>query len=133
MASPNPDLNDVITSAVKARVEASVLEALSGDEYFGQMIATSLSRPVEVPSQKGYGKDTIPFMSHVLESTIRQAVQDAVRRLVIEQASDIEDAVRKELKRSVSDLAKQLVGSVSSAAESAYGINVELKYRGRGD
>lgn len=132
MNAPNADLNDVITSAVKARVEASVLEALSGDEFFGKFITNALAAPVEIPDpDRGYGKIRVPYVTYVLEETVRSAVMSATKRLVAEQAELIEEAVRKELRRSASDLAKQLVGSMSDAADRAYGIKVELQYPSR--
>lgn len=120
------DLNDVITSAVKARVEVSVLEALSGDQFYGQMVASALAQRIEV--RNGYDTRKTTFLAHTLESVIRESVQNAAKRLIVEQAAEIEEAVRKELRKSSADIAKQLVGSVSKAAESAYGIRVELKF-----
>jgi hypothetical protein len=129
--TPSNDLNDVIVSAVNARVETAVLEALSGDEFFGRMVAATLAQKIEVPDG-GYSRRKTTFLAHTLETVIQQAVQDATKRLVTEEAAAIEEAVRKELRRSSGDLAKQLVGSMSDAAEKVYGIKVELQYPGRG-
>lgn len=127
MSAPTGDLNDVIVSAVNARIETAVLEALSGDEFFGRMVTATLQKTVEV-KDSSYRTRTTTFLSHVLETVVQKAVQEATRRLVAEQTDAIEDAVRKELRKSSADIAKQLVGSMSKAAESAYGVRVELQF-----
>lgn len=130
--STTPDLNDIITSAVHARVEASVLEALSGDHTFGKMVTAALQRPVEIPDpDRGYGKVRVPYVTHLLETTIRTAVADAVKRMVDESHEELEEAVREELKRSRGKIAEQLVSQVSQVAQSARGIKVELQYPSR--
>lgn len=131
MTDPTGDLNNVITSAVNARIETAVLEALSGDQFFGRLVAVALQREISVRDSSGYRDRKTTFLAHVLESTIRQATEDAARRLVLEQADDIEEAVRKELRRSSSEIAKQLVGAVTEKAKETYGIKVELQFPGR--
>jgi hypothetical protein len=132
MSNPTSDLNDVIVSAVNARIETAVLEALSGNEFFGKMVTAALHQPVEVAERfDRYSKRKTTFLAHTLESVIQKAVAEATRRLVAERAEMIEAAVREELGKSASEIAKQLVGSVSRAAESPYGIKVDLQFPGR--
>ena len=42
----NDDINQIIESAVNARVEAAVLEAMSSSEVMGRFVTAALSKPV---------------------------------------------------------------------------------------
>jgi hypothetical protein len=122
------DLNDVITSAVNARVETAVLEALSGDEFFGRMVTAALHQVVEVKDDGGFRTRKTTFLRHTLETVTRDAVKSATARLVAQEAERIEEAVAAELRRSSDAIARQLVDSVANAAENPYGIAVSLKF-----
>lgn len=127
MADIEDDLNKTIRSAVNARVEAAVMAALSGDEVIGAMVAAALQQQVEVPSERGYGKEKVPFMVHAVRSAIRSATKDAVAKVITEETPLIEDEVRKAFKRSAATLADSLVSSLAESCRSAYGVSVELR------
>ena len=121
------DLNNVISAAVNARVETAVLEALSGHETIGKMVVAALQQPVEVQSRNGYGKDKVPFLNHLLSSTIRAAAENAVRAVLVEEQQNIEDEVRKHIRRQAPEIAQKMAGQLVEAASKSYGINVSLR------
>lgn len=127
-ANPVPDLNETIVSAVKARIEAELLSALSGDEAFAPLVAAALQQPVKV-SNDSYRNETEPYLTHVLRLTIQQATKEAVAKLVTEEIGSIEDAVRKALRRDVAQIANTLSQSLVDSAAKGYGVNVELSLR----
>lgn len=133
-ATPGPegDLNSVIANAVNARVEAQVLAALSGDEVLGRYVMAALNQPVQLPKPgSSYDKITVTFLNATLQKAVQAAVEQAVRAVVSDEVTAIEDAVRKELRRKIATVAEQLVGSLSKAAESPYGIKVDLNWPSR--
>lgn len=121
------DLNTIIVSAVNARVESAVAAALSGDEVMGRYVTAALQRQVEVPSPNGYGKDRVPFMSHVIESAVRDAAEAAVRKFIAEQHEVFETEVRKHLRKAAPEFAQKMVGQLVETASRAYGIQVSLR------
>lgn len=131
-ADPTNDLNSVITSAVQARIEAEVTAALSGSELMGQYVAAALHQQITVKAS-GYGRDRqTTFLKEVIDKAIQAAVRSAVEKLIAEETEEIEKAVSAELKNRRGEIAKDLVGSLQKAAESTYGVTVELKMPGRG-
>lgn len=125
----NEDLNQIIASAVNARVEGAVLAALAGDETIGAMVVAALQQQVEVPSRGGYGKDRVVFLNHLIASAIRSAAKRAVEQVMIDEAQTIEDEVRKHIKRQAPEIAQKLAGQLADAASQTYGITVELNMR----
>lgn len=121
------DLNAVIASAVNARIEAAVAQALSGDEVMGRYVTAALQRQVEVPSRNGYGKDRVPFLSHVIEQAVRDATKRAVEKYLVEEHDALEAEVRKALRRSAPAIAEKMVGQVAEVASRGYGIQVSLR------
>lgn len=126
-AAVEDDLNSVIASAVNARVEAAVAAALSGDDVMGRYVTAALQRQVEVPSRGGYGKDRVPFLSHVIESAVRDATKVAVQKFLADEHEVLELEVRKALRRSAPEIAATMVGQVAKVAGSGYGIQVSLR------
>lgn len=132
MADATQDLNQIMISAVQARIESEVAAAMAGDEFVGRLVTAALMQPVEVQDPRSmYGKIKVPFLTDVLNKTIQAATKNAVVRLISEQEDEIEQAVRKELKASTAEIAKQLVGSVRKATQDSYGVKVELQFPGR--
>lgn len=129
MTAIETDLNSVISSAVNARIEAALVGALSGDEVIGRYVTAALTQPIEVGSS--YNKRKTTFIKHTLDAAMQDIAKAAVARVLTEEVGEIEAAVRKELRANISAIAQQLVGSVTKAAESPYGITVELKYPSR--
>lgn len=121
------DLNETIRSAVNARIEAAVLEALSGDEAIGKMVVAALQQPIEVPNSRMYSKDKVPYLSHVLANAIRDATKSVVERLLLEEQELIEAEVRKCLRRQAPELASTMVGHIVDTASRSYGVQVSLR------
>ena len=121
------DLNTIIVSAVNARVESAVAAALAGDEVMGRYITAALQRQVEVPSANGYGKDRVPFMSHIVESAVRDATKAAVSKFISEQHEVFETEVRKHLRKAAPEFAQKMVGQLVETASQNYGIQVSLR------
>lgn len=125
------DLNRVISAAVNARVETAVMEALSGDQTIGKMVVAALQQHVEVPTGNGYGKARVPFLNHLLQTTIRKAAEAAVAKVLVDEATLIEEEVRKHLKRQAPEIAATLAGNLVDAASKSYGVNVTLRMPGQ--
>lgn len=119
------DLNQTITSAVNARIEAQVLAAMSGDEVLGQMVASALNQPVKV-TKDSFSRDTEPYVTHLLRQVIQDATHLAVTRLVAEERDMIEEEIRKALRRDVKRISESLTNSLVDAADRGYGIKVDL-------
>lgn len=121
------DLNSVIVAAVNARVEAAVASALAGDEVMGRYVTAALQRPVEVPSARGYGKETKPFLSHVIEAAVREAAKTAVQKFLVDEMSSFEDEIRKAVRRTAPQIAERMAGQLAERAATSYGIQVSLR------
>lgn len=126
MSTTNDDLSQVIVAAVNARVEATVAEALAGDEMIGKYVTAALMQEIEIGT--GYRARKTTFLRNAIDGAMRSATEAAVKRVVADEAPAIERAVRAQLLSSVDRIAAQLVGSVADAAERPYGIRVELDY-----
>lgn len=132
MTNLETDLNSVIANAVNARIEAQVAQALMGDEIIGQYVSAALTQVIEIPKpHSSYDKIKVTYIKNVLDKAIQEATQTAVRRVLSEEVDAIEAAVRKELRASIGVIAQQLVGSISKAVESPYGIKIDLSYPSR--
>lgn len=130
MTNPiDSDLNQVIVSAVNARVEAAVAAAMSGDEVMGKYVAAALNQPVEIPDGTSYGKKRVPFLRNVINNAIRDAAKAAVTQVVTEQRPAIEAAVRASIAERLGDLANNLVDGLAKTSASPYSVNVALKFR----
>jgi hypothetical protein len=125
------DLDATITSAVNARVEAAVAAALSSDDFMSSYITAALRQTVEVPSANGYGKDKVTFLHKVVSESVRTAVGEAIRRHIKDDTDALERIVVDELRRQRELIARQLVASLTDAADKAYGIKVDLVMPGR--
>lgn len=121
------DLDATIASAVNARVEASVAAALSGDDFMGKYVTAALRQTVEVQAANGYSKDKVSLLHKVVSDSVRAAVVEAIRKHIKEDNDALERIVVDELRRQRSLIAKQLVASLTNAADKAYGIEVNLK------
>lgn len=134
MASDKPiegDINQIIASAVNARVEAQVLAALSGDEVIGRLVTAALTEQVPATNDR-YDSKKLPYLTKIVRDAIKQATADALRRLIAEEMSVIEEEIRKALRRDIKGIAGQLAGQLASKAAQTYGVTVELKFPDRG-
>lgn len=126
--SATSDLDQVIASAVNARIEAEVTRALSGDEVIGKMVTAALTQPIEVKDHNGYGRRTTTYLRETLNNAMREATKAAVRKVMTEEHDAIEAAVRRELRDRIDALAVQLVDSAVKSVEKPYGVTVNLEY-----
>lgn len=124
---PDADLNATIAAAVNARVESAVLAAFSGDDTLGTYVTAALQRPVEVPSPRGYGKDQVPFMHHLITQSIQDATKRAVQKMLLEEQEAIETAVRDQMAEAIPEFAKQMVGQLVKRGTETYGVQVSLR------
>lgn len=127
MGDPTLDLNETIAAAVKARVEAEMMKALSGDETIASFVTAALQQNVQY--ELNYRKVTEPYLTHVLRKTIQDATKAAVVALIAEEAPAIEAEIRKALKRETSSIAQALTRSLVDTAGKGYGFNVNLELR----
>lgn len=129
MTDVTSDLNQVITSAVQARIEAEVAAALSGSDLMAQYVSAALNQTIEVGDR--YRSTKITYLRHTIDEAIRGATKAAVAKVIAEELPAIEQAVTTELRKNVKVIAKTLTGKVGELAESAYGIKVEMQYASR--
>lgn len=124
MTSLDKDLNETITSAVNARVEAAVAAALLNDESFTKFVTAALHHPVKTDS---YSRETKSYISHLLEKTIEAKTKEVVAEEIAGAAEQIRDEVRKALRKSIGVIADQLVdGFVENASGRHPSIKVEF-------
>lgn len=123
------EIDKAITHAVNARIEAEVAKALSGDEVIGQYVAAALQQQVEVRRNGGYRTEKVPFLHEVLRQAIQEATKEAVRNMIAEELPTLENEVRKALRRQVTGIAESLANSLTKAASTAYGVNVEMSLK----
>ena len=124
------DLNATIASAVNARIEAQVAEAMSGDAVLGRYIQSALRQTVEVNKRDGsYGKERVTFLSATLGDAIRDATKAAVAAYFAQHADDLEAEVAKALRRNSKDIAVTLIESLTAAAAKPYGVNVAMSLK----
>jgi deoxyribose-phosphate aldolase len=130
MASDNAtgDLNQVISSAVQARIETEVAAALSGSELMSQYVAAALRQKIDVKADGGYRTRETTFLRETIDKAIQSATKAAVAKVIVEEAEAIEAAVATEIRRGVKDIAKRLTTQLAEKAAEAYGVTVELKY-----
>lgn len=125
------DLNQVIASAVQARIETEVASALAGSDLMTQYVAAALHQKIMVKDRNSYRDRETTYMRETIDQAIREATKAAVAKVMAAEAEAIEQQVATELRKNIKGIASQLVGKLADAAESAYGVSVELKYAGR--
>lgn len=119
------DLNGAIVAAVNARVEAAVLAALSGDDVMGRLVTVALMQRVEVPKRDGsYGKEHVPWVSALLDETIRKAAREAVTKVVEDQRPAFEAAIAKALVDQRKNVAAQLVTALMPNRNGYMSVNL---------
>lgn len=114
--SQNEDINQIIASAVNARVEAAVVEALASDGAIRAYVTAALNQPAS-DRYEDRGKT---FLRRLLERTIEQQTQ----AVVVEEIKIAEDAIRKEiraaLKKSIGVITDSLVDGFVASASGRY-------------
>lgn len=128
MSSPiDGDLNQVIVSAVNARVEAAVAAAMSGDEVMGKYVAAALNQQIEVGNS--YNRKQTTFLRHTIDNAMRDAAKVAVAEAIAEQKSVIVAAVKDSIVERLGLLANNMVDALADTATNPYAISVDVKYR----
>jgi hypothetical protein len=125
------DLNQVIASAVQARIETEVATALSGSELMTQYVSAALHQKIQVEDRGSYRKRETTWLRETIDKAIREATKVAVAKVMQEEAEAIEKHVAAELRKNVKGIASTLVGKIADVADSPYGVTVELRYPGR--
>lgn len=136
MADIETDLNQTISAAVNARVEAEMMKALSGDETIGKFVLAALRQPVKKNPGAQYGaaaKETETYLTQVLRKAIQASAKAACEKFVAEEIGTIEDEVRKALRRDVRNIAEALTQNLVDSAAKAYGVNVKVDLKVRGE
>lgn len=126
--SPTADLNDIITSAVLARVEAQIAAAFTADGTFEAYVISALQQVIEIPDGTGYGKKRVPFLNHLIQEAVRKSARLAVERYMTEHTEQLARAVERELTNRTDDIAKQMVEQVATKAKETYGVQVSLRW-----
>lgn len=118
------DLNQVIASAVNAKIESQVAAALAGDEVIGQYVAAALRQEVQPDRYNSRSKTT--FLTHTLTSAIQTATKKATAELIAEQEEVIKLEVRKALRGKIGELADAMVDELKSSTGRTDGYRVNV-------
>lgn len=131
MADPTGDLNQVIASAVQARIESEVATALSGSDLMAKYVSAALHQVIEVKERGGYNTRKTTYLRETIDSAIQEATKAAIAKVVAAEAEAIEAAVTAELRKNVKAIGKSLANKLVEKTESPYGVTVELRYPSR--
>lgn len=126
MSSLGENLDATITSAVLAQVDAKVLEAFSGDETLGRMVTAALTKPVKIKDRNNYREVEVPWIEHAVADVIRGATMKAMRVALEEEQANIQDMVRKAVKRRSGEIAEQLTDAVLESSKSDFQFRIEI-------
>lgn len=124
----NEDLTDVIKSAVQARVEASVLEAMSSDGAMKAIVHAALNQTVDT----GNYREKKPLLTHLVHTTVREQAKKVVAEEIQGLEDQIRDEVRTALKKSVGVISDSLVSGFVANASGRY-PSIEVKFSGSVD
>lgn len=123
-------LDAIITKGVEAKIDAAVMQALSGDEVFANYVTAALSQKVEIKTNNSYRTREVSFLHHTVTKAIQNAVQDAVVEALAEDTLRIQEVVRKKVKASSDHIAEQFARNLADKAGNAYGFRLEMKWPG---
>lgn len=128
MTDLTDNLNDTIASAVKAQIEAKVLEALSGAQFFEKYVQSVLYSKVEITDPHDrYKKIRVNFIDNAISGVVKAAIQNATEAAVAEEREKIQDAVRRAVKRRSEDFAAQVTEGLLAATASKYSYRFDMK------
>ncbi len=122
------DLNQVIASAVQARIETEVATALAGSDLMTKYVAAALHQPISVRDSGDYRDRKTTYLREAIDNAIRAATKTAIANVVAAEAEAIEKAVAAAIRADIKGIAKSLAGKLVEAAEKPYGVSVALKY-----
>ena len=124
MSNAQTDLNEVITSAVQARIESTIAAELSSSDIYGKCVTAALTKPIEVGSYSNKRKTT--FLRETLEGAIREAAKDAIGVVMESERENIEKLVATQLRRNVKVFAETLTDNAIKSANNRFGIKVDF-------
>ena len=123
------NLSAIISEAVQAKVDAAVMEALSGDDVMGRYITAALQEEVK----GGYSRDKQTFLQKAIKDALQKATEVAVNNFIEGETKALESLVEKELKKQSKSIAAGMVDSLAEQAKSQYRMNVSVTFPGRDD
>lgn len=127
MADIGLDLNQTITHAVQARIEAEVAKAFVSDEFLASYITAALQQQIEVKvGDYSYDRKKVSFLHHTLSEAIRMATKTAVAKWLAANSEQLEAEVEKALRRETKSIASALAQSLLNAADKTYGVDVKI-------
>lgn len=119
------DLNNIIATAVQAKITAQVAQALASDETMSAFVVAALQQPIEVGGYSDKRKTT--FIAETCRNAVQKQTQAVVAEVLLEQQDRIKDEVRKALRKSVGVIADSLVDGFVANAQGRYpSIKVEF-------
>lgn len=124
MNKEHDDINQIIASAVNARVEAAVLEAMTNDNTMRTFVQAALNQK----SKEGYGREEKTLLNRLLENAIQEQTEAVVAEEVRKSADAIRAEVRAALEQSIGVISDSLVDGFVASAESRY-PSIEVKFR----
>ena len=124
MSNAQTDLNEVITSAVQARIESTIVAELASSDIYGKCVTAALTKPIEVGSYSNKRKTT--FLRETLEGAIREAAKDAIGVVMESERENIEKLVATQLRRNVKVFAETLTDNAIKSANNRFGIKVDF-------
>jgi hypothetical protein len=123
-------LDQTIASAVQAKVQAMVLEAMAGDETMKAFVVSALSQPVQLDR---YDRSKAqPFLHHTLAEAIKQITQATVRELLQERKDQIRAMVETQLVDRLPALAERLAESTIGDRAQYVSVNLDFSVTRRG-
>ena len=117
MTTQENDINQIISAAVNARVEAAVLEAMTSSNTMATFVQAALTR--KVPSS-GYSRDEKPLLTHLLQTTIEEQTKAVVAEEISKNKEVIRAEVQKALSKSIGVITDSLVDGFVANAEGRY-------------
>lgn len=124
MNKEHDDINQIIASAVNARVEAAVLEAMTNDNTMRTFVQAALNQK----SREGYGREEKTLLNRLLENAIQEQTKAVVAEEVRKSADAIRAEVRAALEQSIGVISDSLVDGFVASAESRY-PSIEVNFR----
>ena len=123
------NLNETIAAAVKAKIDASVMEALAGDAVIAGFVTAALTEPVQVDRFDRGKRPT--YLEHVLKKAIQEATKEVVGKVIDQEKPKILAEVEKAIGRKTKAIAKATVDQMTERAQWRYGLDVDVTFTDR--
>jgi len=116
--SEQNDINQIIVSAVNARVEAEVAAALTNADAMKTFVEAALHEKVK--SSDRYGADDITLVTKLVRGTVVEQTKKVVAEEVQAQEAEIRAHVRQAVQASVGVIADSLVDGFMQSVTGKY-------------